>query len=96
MKKDLTKEYRPEAGYEILANAIILQAVKDYRMAIRHFDLYTMGQLRHFFHSQWFQMLTSIDGDRLIKDIERQEIYGKKYVRNAIKKCNKTENKQNK
>ena len=52
MKKNLTKEYKPEAGYETLANAIILQAVKDYRMAIRHFDLYTMGQLRHFFHSQ--------------------------------------------
>lgn len=70
--------YVVEAGYEALANAIIVQACKDYRKAIRHFDIYTMGQLRYFFHSQWFQLLTSIDGDRLIKDIERSELNGKK------------------
>lgn len=86
--------YVVEAGYEALANAIIVQAVKDYRKAIRHFDLFTMGQLRYFFHSQWFQMLTSIDGDRLIKDIERRELHdrkinnatNKKYVGKPIKK----------
>lgn len=70
--------YVVDAGYEALANAIIVQACKDYRKAIRHFDIYTMGQLRYFFHSQWFQLLTSIDGDRLIKDLERSELNGKK------------------
>lgn len=85
-----------DAGYSALANAIVIQAVKDYRKAIRHFDLFTMGQIRYFFHSQWFQMLTSIDGDRLIKDIERRELYEKQHVRNAIKKCNQTENRKNK
>lgn len=89
--------YVVEAGYEALANAIIVQACKDYRKAIRHFDLFTMGQLRYFFHSQWFQMLTSIDGDRLIKDIERRELYERAgNVRNAIKKCNQKENRKNK
>ena len=70
--------YVVEAGYDALANAIIVQACKDYRKAIRHFDLFTMGQIRYFFHSQWFQMLTSIDGDRLIKDLERSELNGEK------------------
>ena len=82
-----------DSGYEALANGIILQAVKDYRKAIRRFDIYEMGQLRHFFHSQWFSQLTSIDGNVIIKEIERQEIYEKRNVRNAIKKCNKAENR---
>lgn len=91
------EEDKLDAGYEALANAIVLQAVKDYRKAIRHFDLFTMGQIRYFFHSQWFQMLTSIDGDRLIKDIERRELYERAgNVCNAIKKCNQKENRKNK
>lgn len=67
-----------DAGYDALANAIILQACKDYRKAIRSFDIYEMKQIRHFFHSQWYKELTKVDGDYILKQIERQEFYGKK------------------
>ena len=70
--------YVVDAGYDALANAIIVQACKDYRTAIRSFDIYEMKQIRHFFHSQWYNELTKVDGDYILKQIERQEIYGKK------------------
>ncbi len=69
--------YVVEAGWEALANAIIVQACKDYRKAIKSFDIYEMKQIRHFFHSQWLRELTKIDGDYILKEIERKEIYGK-------------------
>ena len=69
--------YVVDAGYDALANAIIVQACKDYRKAIRSFDIYEMKQIRHFFHSQWFKELTKVDGDYIIQGIEREEIYGK-------------------
>jgi len=69
--------YVVDAGYDALANAIIVQACKDYRKAIRSFDIYEMIQIRLFFHSQWFKELTKVDGDYIIKGIEREEIYDK-------------------
>ena len=65
------------AGYDALANAIIIQACKDYRRAIESFNIYEMKQIRHFFHSQWFKMLSEVDGDYIIERIEREEIYDK-------------------
>ena len=86
-----------DAGYDALANAIIIQACKDYRRAIESFDIYEMRQIRHFFHSQWFKMLSEVDGDYIIERIEREEIYERAgNVSNAIKKCNKAENRENK
>ena len=86
-----------DAGYDALANAIIIQACKDYRRAIESFNIYEMRQIRHFFHSQWFKMLSEVDGDYIIERIEREEIYERAgNVSNAIKKCNKAENRQDK
>lgn len=77
--------YVVDAGYDALANAIIVQACKDYRKAIRSFDIYEMKQIRHFFHSQWFKELTKVDGDYILKEIERREIYDRK-INNATDK----------
>lgn len=45
--------------YENLANAIILQAVKDYPSRTK--------DVENFFHSDWFSVLTNISPDYIIK-----------------------------
>lgn len=64
-------------NYENLANAIILQAVKDYRIALKCLKinpnnrdaLADKGEVERFFRSQWFSVLTSIDGEMLIRSL---------------------------
>lgn len=61
-------------NYENLANAIILQAAKDYRIALKCLKLNPRNrnaladkaEVERFFRSQWFTMLTSVDGEMLI------------------------------
>lgn len=59
--------------YQELANAIVLQAVKDYRMAEDEQDL---KEIERFFRSSWFGVLTSIDPDLLISKLRKEK---KKY-----------------
>ena len=59
-----------------LANAIIMQACKDYRKTYRlHIRTYRPGdkpdekleELEKFFRSDWYRTLTSVDGEYLMK-----------------------------
>ncbi len=67
-----------ETAYENLANAIVLQAVKDYRSAkaMQRIDPkdYSargrIGVIRKFFRSDWFRTLTDIDGEWLIRKLD--------------------------
>lgn len=69
-----------ENPYERLANAIVLQAVSDYRAALRKVRkhpknreaLDTALQIEKFFHSQWYQTLTSVDGEYLITQLREE------------------------
>ena len=58
-----------DKNYEDRANAIIIQAVKDYR---RTQSPQVRNEIKRFFKSQWFSMLTNVDGDMLIKKLERE------------------------
>ena len=66
-----------EGNYEALANAIIIQAVKDFRAAYkRHLikpdDAKANKDIREitsFLCSQYFQILTDLDGPMLLKKI---------------------------
>ena len=58
-----------DKNYEDLANAIIIQAVKDYRGT---HSPQVRNEIKRFFKSQWFSMLTNVDGDMLIKKLERE------------------------
>ena len=68
----------PEFNYERLADEIVIQAVKDYRSALK--KLYErpadkkavemLSEVDEFFHSSWFQFLTDIDPDALIEGIK--------------------------
>ena len=51
--------------YRALADAIILQAVYDYR---KHKKL--RGSIAKFFKSDWFEFLTDIDGEYLLKKLK--------------------------
>ncbi len=66
--------------YENLANAIVLSAVYDYRDALK--KLYrsrknaeaeaTKAECERFFRSQWYQTLTSVDGEMLIQKLNEE------------------------
>ena len=57
--------------YEELANAIVLQAVKDYRL---HDDEQELVSIERFFRSGWFNTLTSIDPEMLIAKLRKEKV----------------------
>lgn len=64
-------------NYENLANAVIVQAANDYRMALKCLianpknmtALADKDEIKRFFRSQWFTVLTSVDGEMLIRSL---------------------------
>ena len=70
-------------GLENLTNAIVLQAVKDYRKALKGFSLNgkssaaVIAECERFFRSDWYSQLTNVDGECLITTI-RKEYGGEK------------------
>ena len=56
--------------YQELANAIILQAVHEYRDTMNEKDL---AELAEFFLSDWFAVLTNIDGSDLLTMLRREK-----------------------
>ena len=62
---------------ELLANAIILQAVKDYRHTYSP-SPQCRAEIKRFFRSEWFRALTRLDGEMLITRLEneRNGFYG--------------------
>lgn len=65
---------------ENLANAIILQAVADYRDALARLGRFpydsnsqrTQTEIERFFRSKWFSALTSIDPEVLIEKLRSE------------------------
>ena len=69
-----------ENPYEKLANAIVLQAVSDYRAALKKVKKNPKNrdaidgvlQIEKFFRSNWYQTLTSVDGEYLIERLRKE------------------------
>ena len=69
-----------EENYKALANAIIMQAVKDFRPAYRRLNKYpndntaqrTVREITKFFCSQYFEALTDLDGPALLHQLMRE------------------------
>ena len=57
--------------YENLAQAIILQAVKDYRNCSSGSS--AEKELEKFFRSEWFGILTALDGELLIQKLREEK-----------------------
>lgn len=66
--------------YENLADAIILAAVEDYREALRRFSgnpdskaaKAEVDETERFFRSGWYCVLTSVEGEYLIRKIREE------------------------
>ena len=66
--------------YEELANAIVMQAVKDWRKAVktlkkrpRHEPSKQMKEdCERFFRSQWFEDLTDVDGSFILRKLKQE------------------------
>ena len=56
--------------YQELANAVVLQAVKDYRMTE---DTQKLKALDRFFRSDWFAVLTTLDPDFLLRQMQKEK-----------------------
>ena len=72
-----------ECRYNDLANAVIEQAANDYRRALDGKSLSVDGKypippedvikdVERFFRSQYFRMLTKVNGDYLIDQLKRE------------------------
>ena len=69
-----------EDPYETLANAIVLRAVQDYRAALKRLKKHPnkkdveneVIKIEKFFKSQWYQALTSVDGEYLINRLRKE------------------------
>lgn len=68
-------------NYEALANAVIMQAVKDFRAALKRKKRFPddrkakkdIREITRFFCSQYFQALSDLDGPSLVKKIIEME-----------------------
>ena len=58
--------------YEELANAVVLQAVKDYRQAISTNHQPVQAGIEKFFRSAWFGALTTLDAEFLIDGLKEE------------------------
>ena len=66
--------------YTELANAIVIQAAKDYRKALKTLKRYpryepakaVVAEVEEFFRSEWYRSLTSVDADMLMTKIRRE------------------------
>ena len=61
-----------ENPIQLLANAIILKAVNDYRAALKQYDRRTQAEIERFFLSDWFTVLTKLDGEMLIEKLRKE------------------------
>ncbi len=67
-------------GYQRLVNAIILQAVKDYRRALRRIQRNPLDgapkrrkrEIERFFRSQWFKDICDLDGETIMKSLQEE------------------------
>ena len=69
-----------DRNWQELANAVIVQAAKDYRLAQyrnmkrpeQENTLREIRSLETFFRSKWFAVLSTLDGKRLLRDLREQ------------------------
>ena len=63
--------YLYQENYEKLAQAIIIQAVRDY---INCCSYQMRCSIERFFRSDWFMVLTNLDGEKLIKKLQEERL----------------------
>jgi len=75
--------------WQELANAIVIQAVVDYRklrrkqrngVALKPEEQSNYDKIRQFFCSEWFAMLTDTDGPTLLKKLDGESSYIRTHI----------------
>jgi hypothetical protein len=67
-----------DSVYQEIANAIVEQAVGDYRKALRGRGYHGKSakkvilEVEQFFHSLYFEILTKVDGDYLLEKLQQE------------------------
>jgi len=82
--------------YERLANAVVLQAVSDYRVALKKIKAHPKNreaisealEIERFFRSGWYSQLTNVDGEYLIKRLQ-DEVRQSESIRGRKNKSNR-------
>lgn len=72
-----------DSGYEALAQAIIVQASRDYADALKKLkrnprhksSLETKAEVEDFFRSEWYESLTTVDGEMIIRKLKENAGY---------------------
>ena len=85
-----------EDPYERLANAIVLQAVSDYRVALKKIKAHPKNreaisealEIEKFFRSGWYSQMTDVDGEYLIRRLQ-DEIRQSESIRGKKNKSNR-------
>ena len=85
-----------EDPYERLANAVVLQAVSDYRVALKKIKAHPKDreaisealEIEKFFRSGWYSILTDVDGEYLIRRLQ-DEIRQSESIRGKKNKSNR-------
>ena len=85
-----------EDPYERLASAIVLQAVSDYRVALKKIKAHPKNreaisealEIEKFFRSGWYSILTDVDGEYLIRRLQ-DEIRQSESIRGKKNKSNR-------
>lgn len=62
-------------NYYLLAEAIVMQAIWDYKRCKSHQDRISIEK---FFRSGWFRALCDIDGEQIIRKLKMELKTGKK------------------
>ena len=90
------KKNLAEDPYEQLANAIVIQAADDYRIALKKIKAHPKDrkaidealEVERFFRSGWYSQLTSVDGEYLIKRLQ-DEVGQSESIRGRKNKSNR-------
>lgn len=73
VEKERGTQMNTHENYRDLANAIVLRALQDYRFALKRNLTNEIKKLERFFRSDWFKDLCNLDGEQLMKNIQRMD-----------------------
>ena len=59
-------------NYKDFGTEIVIQAVKDYQLAVQRSDHQTIKECESFFRSDWYKLLTDIDADAVMDYARRK------------------------
>lgn len=72
MDKYVFMNEKPENRYQNLANAIVIKAVDDYKLALEFNITRLQKECEKFFRSEWFTFLCDLDPEHIIRTLQEE------------------------